>query len=230
MEALTAWAAQLNLDGLWELLVTVMSSLLCITVHETCHGLAALAMGDPTAKRMGRLSLNPLKHVDFFGLVMMAVAGFGWAKAVPINMRNFKNPKRGMALSALAGPVSNILLAMLAMLGYSVCAFYYHYYGSDLWYWAWYFCLNTMLLSTGLAIFNLFPIPPLDGSKVLFSVLPEKWYDMLMRYERYGMIVLMVLLVTGILNGPLGWLRTQAITLMEAVCLWPYDVLTAIYS
>lgn len=224
-----AWVAQLDWNALWNLLVTLLSSLLCIMVHESCHGLAALALGDPTAKRMGRISLNPLKHVDVFGLAMMAIAGFGWAKAVPVDMRRFKNPKLGMALTALAGPVSNILLAMAAMLGYSVSAFYVNYFGGELWYYVTVFFLNTTLLSTGLAIFNLFPIPPLDGSKVLFSFIPESWYYKLMRYERYGMILLMVLLVSGILDGPLGWLRTQAITMMEMVCLWPYDLLTAIY-
>lgn len=229
MDAFRAWVGQLQLDVLWNVLVTVLSSLLCITVHESCHGLAAWALGDRTAKDMGRITLNPLKHVDIFGLLMMATVGFGWAKAVPINMRNFKNPKRGMAISALAGPVSNILLAMLATMGYSVSYFYYQYNYSEVWYYVSMFFLNTALLSVGLAVFNLFPIPPLDGSKVLFSFMPPKWYYKLMRYERYGMILLMVLLLGNVLDTPLEWMRGQVIDLLNAVCLWPYDMLTKIY-
>ena len=102
--------------GLVNLLIQVAAVLLCLTVHETCHGLAALALGDPTAKSQHRLSLNPLRHLDFFGTLMMLVAGFGWAKPVMVNPSYFKNPKSGMALTALAGPVSNFLLALLALL------------------------------------------------------------------------------------------------------------------
>ena len=105
----------LDLASLQDAVLRVVAVLLCLTVHETCHGLAALALGDPTAKSQHRLSLNPLRHIDWFGLAMMFVAGFGWAKAVPVDPRYFKKPKQGMALTALAGPVSNFILAMLAM-------------------------------------------------------------------------------------------------------------------
>ena len=230
MEAFRAWLAQLELGNLFDMLVTVASCLLCITFHETCHGLAAYWMGDSTAKRAGRLSLNPLKHIDIFGLVMLAVAKFGWAKPVPVNMRAFRNPKAGMALTALAGPVSNFLLAMAAMLLYSVCAFYYNYTDGMVWYYLLRFCLYTVILSTGLGLFNLFPVPPLDGSKVLFAFLPERWYAKLMRYERFGMILLVVLLLSGVLNAPLSRMRETVIGWMELVCLWPYDALVAIYS
>ena len=124
MEGIGAWFAQLRWDVLWETLVTVASCVLCITFHETCHGLTAYFLGDPTAKRAGRLSLNPMKHIDVFGLIMLAVAKFGWAKPVPVNMRNFRNPKAGMAITALAGPASNALLAALALMCYSVVVFY----------------------------------------------------------------------------------------------------------
>ena len=115
MDAFRAWLGQLQFDGVWQTVVLVAASLLCITFHETCHGWAAYLLGDPTAKRMGRLTLNPLKHVDLAGLIMMAIFRFGWAKPVPVDMRNFKNPKRGMALTALAGPVSNVVLAYVAV-------------------------------------------------------------------------------------------------------------------
>ena len=103
--------------SLTDALLRVLGVFICLTVHETCHGLAALALGDPTAKREHRLSLNPLHHIDWFGLAAMLLVGFGWAKPVPVDMRYFKKPKQGMALTALAGPVSNLLLAVLLLLG-----------------------------------------------------------------------------------------------------------------
>ena len=115
MDAFRAWLGQLQFDGVWQTVVLVAASLLCITFHETCHGWVAYKLGDPTAKRMGRLTLNPLKHADVAGLLMMALFRFGWAKPVPVDLRNFKNPKQGMALTALAGPVSNVLLAYIAV-------------------------------------------------------------------------------------------------------------------
>ena len=194
MDAFRAWLAQLQFDGVWQTAVLVAASLLCITFHETCHGLAAYRLGDNTAKRMGRLSLNPLKHVDLMGLIMMALFRFGWAKPVPVDMRYFKKPKQGMALTALAGPVSNFVLALLALL----CArLVYHQYGA-LWDFIFDLLLTTAYLSVGLGLFNLIPISPLDGSKVLFVFLPDSAYEKLMRYEKYGMIALLILVWLGV--------------------------------
>ena len=188
---ITEFWEQFNWSGLLQALGRVIAVLLCLTVHETCHGLAALALGDPTAKRMHRLSFNPLHHIDWLGLAAMFVCGFGWAKPVPVDMRYFKNPKAGMALTALAGPVSNFLLALLAMLAASLMVRLAPVTGLTLW--ALYFLIDLAILSIGLGLFNLIPIPPLDGSKVLFSLLPEKAYYTLMRYERYGMLVLLAI-------------------------------------
>ena len=188
---ITEFWEQFNWTGLLQALGRVIAVLLCLTVHETCHGLAALALGDPTAKRMHRLSFNPLHHIDWLGLAAMFVCGFGWAKPVPVDMRYFKNPKAGMALTALAGPVSNFLLALLAMLAASLMVRLAPVSGLTLW--ALYFLIDLAILSIGLGLFNLIPIPPLDGSKVLFSLLPEKAYYTLMRYERYGMLVLLAI-------------------------------------
>ena len=166
--------------------------LLCLSVHETCHGLAALALGDPTAKARHRLSLNPLRHIDWLGLAMMFVAGFGWAKPVPVNPNYFKKPKQGMAVTALAGPASNFLLALLAMLISRLIYLYAPY--NAVWQTVFDFCLYTVApLSIGLGLFNLLPLPPLDGSKVLAMFLPDRAYAVWMRYERYGMLVLLVL-------------------------------------
>ena len=169
----------------------LLAVLLCLTVHETCHGLAAYALGDPTAKRMHRLSLNPLHHIDWFGLAAMFLVGFGWAKPVPVDMRYFKKPKQGMALCALAGPVSNFVFASAALL--SLRLLIHNAQMTDLTLWIYQFLLELALLNLGLGLFNLIPIPPLDGSKVLFSLLPDRAYLQLMRYERYGMAVLLLL-------------------------------------
>ena len=200
----TIWQG-LDWSYLTDILVSVLPALICITFHETCHGLVAYKLGDPTAKRAGRLSLNPLKHIDWMGLAMMVVFHFGWAKPVPVNMLNFKNPKRGMAITALAGPVSNLLLAIVALalygplyicsaLGYggAVVSFLAQTVGT------------TAYLSLALAVFNLIPVPPLDGSKVLFSALSDRAYWKLMHYERYGMIVMILLVATGVLGTPLS--------------------------
>ena len=189
------WNA-LDLSLLGDLLMRVAAVLLCLVVHETCHGLAAYAMGDPTAKRMHRLSLNPLHHIDWFGLAAMLVAGFGWAKPVPVDMRYFKNPKKGMALSSLAGPVSNFILTVVLLFAMRFLEVFVPATAVTLWIYE--FFLTAALLSVGLGLFNLLPIPPLDGSKVLFALLPDSSYMKLMRYERYGMILLMLLVFTGV--------------------------------
>jgi len=182
---------QFDWEGLLVLLGRVIGVFLCLTVHETCHGLAAYALGDPTAKRMHRLSLNPLHHIDWLGLASMLVCGFGWAKPVPVDMRYFKKPKVGMALTALAGPVSNFALALLLLFLASLLVIWFQYTAFT--WWLFQFLLSTAILSIGLGLFNLLPIPPLDGSKIVFSFLPEKTYYTIMRYERFGMVILLLL-------------------------------------
>ena len=184
------WAA-LDFGSLLDMVLRLAAVLLCLTVHETCHGLAAYALGDPTARRAHRLSLNPLRHIDWFGLLMMFAVGFGWAKPVPVNPNYFKKPKQGMALTALAGPVSNFLLALLTLLAARIFCDVAAYSETNQRILD--FLLMVAVLSIGLGLFNLVPIPPLDGSKVLFAVLPDRAYDQLMRYERYGMLVLFAL-------------------------------------
>ena len=181
----------LDFSSMGDAALRVAAIFLGVTIHETCHGLAALALGDPTAKSMHRLSLNPLRHIDPLGLVMMFVAGFGWAKPVPVNPNYFKKPKQGMALTALAGPVSNFLLALLMLLAARIFCDVAAYSEANQRILD--FLLMVALLSIGLGLFNLLPIPPLDGSKVLFAVLPDGAYNQLMRSERYGMLLLFAL-------------------------------------
>ena len=189
------WNA-LDFGTLRDAAVQLLAVLFCLTVHETCHGLAALALGDPTAKRQHRLSLNPLRHIDWFGLLMMLVAGFGWARPVPVNPNYFKKPRQGMALTALAGPASNLLLALLLLIPARLIYTSAHY--SVFNQTALDFLTSTAALSIGLGLFNLIPIPPLDGSKVLAVLLPERAYRWLMRYERFGIFALWLLVALGV--------------------------------
>lgn len=204
------WEA-LDFGSLWDMLLRLAAVLLCLTVHETCHGLAAYALGDPTARQAHRLSLNPLRHIDWFGLLMMFLAGFGWAKPVPVNPNYFKKPKQGMALTALAGPMSNFLLALIMLLGARIFCDVASYSEANQRILD--FILMVAILSIGLGLFNLVPIPPLDGSKVLFAVLPDRAYDQLMRYERYGMLVLFALVFFDVGSNALS----QAIS-------WVFDL------
>lgn len=201
------WNA-LDFGSLRDMVLRLVSVFLCLTVHETCHGLAALALGDPTAKRARRLSLNPLRHIDWFGLLMMITVGFGWAKPVPVDPRYFRRPKQGMALTALAGPMSNFLLALIMLLAARIFCDVAAYSEANQRILD--FILMVAILSIGLGLFNLVPIPPLDGSKVLFAVLPDRAYDQLMRYERYGMLILFALVFFDVgsnaLSQAISWI------------------------
>lgn len=208
MSGIGTWLSQLEFGGALDTLLLVVASLICITVHETCHGLVAYWLGDPTAKKAGRLTLNPIAHVDLMGLMMMALVKFGWAKPVPVDMRYFKKPKTGMALVALAGPVSNVLLALLALIVRILLLAAVGFMVSGVTEYLVIWLEYVAIISSGLAVFNLIPISPLDGSKVLFSFLSDKHYMILMKYERYGMLLMMVLLFAGVLDVPLMYLRS----------------------
>ena len=225
MGSFSDFAQHMDWAGLVDLLLSVAAILLCLTVHETCHGLAAWALGDPTAKRLHRLSLNPLRHIDPFGALMMLVAGFGWAKPVPVDPRYFRNPKLGMAITALAGPVSNLVMAYVALLLRAALLAFYHP-GSALLEGVIGFCETLAVLNVGLGIFNLIPFPPLDGSKVLGAFLPDRAYYQLMRYERWGMLLLMALLWLGVFSAPLSIARNWVLDLLLQGAAWPYYLLT----
>ncbi len=202
--------------------------ILCLVVHEVCHGLAAFALGAPTAKEQNRLSLNPLRHLDVFGTLMLFFVGFGWAKPVPVDMRYFKNPKLGMALTALAGPMSNFLMAYLSTLLYS-WAVVQVYVGELSGQWTQGLLLFLQLLiqfNIGLGIFNLIPIPPLDGSKVLEGILPDRIYYKILQYERYGMLILVGILWLGWLDEPLYFARTWMTELLFTGTAWIIPLIT----
>ena len=203
---------ELDIGGLTSWLERILAVLLSLTIHESAHGFAAYALGDETACARSRISLNPLHHIDWLGLAMMLFAGFGWAKPVPVDPRNFRDPQRGMGLTALAGPVSNLLLTVLALL---LARLIYAFAPSNaLWVALFGFLAQVLApLSLGLGLFNLLPIPPLDGAKVLGLVLPETLYFRIMRYERYGFFILLALVFFNVGGNALS----RAITFVYSI-------------
>ena len=207
-------------DILIELILILPVIMLALSLHETAHGYAAYKCGDMTAYHMGRLTLNPLRHLDPLGFFCMMLFGFGWAKPVPINTRNFTNPKRGMAISAAAGPLANLILGLISAVLYGLFAAF----GTYLSYWSgsaflitavdWtaVICELSAYLNLVFAVFNLLPIPPFDGSRLAFAFLPPRAYFGMMKYERQIMFgILISLLVLSYLFdfSPFGWVASK---------------------
>lgn len=199
-------------DKLIELLFVVPCVLFALTIHEVSHGYMAYRLGDPTARNMGRLTLNPMKHLDLFGTICMILFHFGWARPVPINTRYFKKPRRDTALTAAAGPISNFIMAFLGLLVQEIlfAIFVRHPATSQFAYNLQYAALTLFsyfhILNLSLGMFNLIPVPPLDGSRIFLTFLPAKYYFGIMQYERYIQLGLMLLLWLGFLDRPLSFL------------------------
>ncbi|MBP3389393.1 MAG: site-2 protease family protein [Clostridia bacterium] len=181
--------------------------LIMIPAHELAHGYAAYCLGDPTAKRMGRLTLNPVAHFDKIGTIMMLLIGLGYAKPVPVNPRYFHNPNRDMALTALAGPLSNFLMATASVGIFSLIVR----------------CVDSAMVvlgaqivlvsvfagvNLGLMVFNLLPIYPLDGSRIFAALLPNKWLWKMQQYQMYISFILLAIVFSGLLDGPLSWIES----------------------
>ena len=231
MSAISDWENIKNgfdFSYLLELLSGVIPSLICITLHELSHGLVAYRLGDDTAKRAGRLTLNPLKHLDPIGLLLMLTVHFGYAKPVPVNMYRFKDPKRGMAITALAGPVSNVLITIVFLFLYG--ALLNPLYGSAVGRYVLDMIYLTAYISMGYAIFNMLPVPPLDGSKVVFSLMDEAHYRSLMRYERYGGLILMALVWSGVLGRPLSAAISWAFTKLTPIASHSFELFSVFYK
>jgi len=202
-------------SGVFVYLMHALVLLTAFPIHEFAHGYVAYKMGDNTAKYQGRLTINPFAHMDLWGTIMMLIVGFGWAKPVPINPNNFKNRKVGMALTALAGPMSNFLMAYIAMILCKIVMYTTTLEGIS--YQIFYMLYYVVVLNLGLAVFNLLPIPPLDGSRIFNVFLKEETYFRIMRYEQIIFIVLILVMQVGILSGPLSTLRNGAFNLMDTL-------------
>lgn len=195
-----------------EILILLPCLLVALTVHELCHGYVAYRLGDDTAKNDGRLSLNPLKHIDIMGFLCLLVAGFGWAKPVMVNTYNLRNPKKGMAIIAAAGPLSNLTLALISLaLILPLVAL------ADAPAIVFIFIRNFAWLNIILFTFNLIPVPPLDGSKIIAGFLSDHIHRKFLAYERYGAIILIVLIVTGLTGR-----------IIFPIADWTYDTLARI--
>jgi Zn-dependent protease len=192
-----------SLSLLINLLARVFIVFCVLPVHEYAHALLATKQGDPTARLSGRLTLNPLAHIDPIGGLMIFLVGFGYAKPVPVNIRNFKNRKKGMAITAVAGPVSNLIMAFLALLVMNILMARFASSTATVLDVTRLFLEFNAAININLAVFNLLPIPPLDGSRLAAVVLPDRLYYQIMQYERYIMIGVLFLLFTGILSRPL---------------------------
>ncbi len=187
--------------------------LIAIPFHEAAHAFVSWRMGDSTAKDYGRMTLNPLAHFDPMGAICMIVAGVGWAKPVPTDTRRFKNPKAGMAITALAGPVANLLLGYVSYIFFKLLA-YFAPAGLV-------FTLLTtffqymVIINVTLAVFNLTPIPPFDGSRIVLTFLPQRWYFGIMKYERYIFVGMFLLLMLGVFDTPLYYARQAVLSMMD---------------
>lgn len=194
----------------------------CLPIHELAHGWAAYKMGDSTAKNLGRLTFNPFAHLDLFGTIMLFLFGIGYANPVPVTTRNFKNPKKGMIVTALAGPGANVLMAFIFVVLFYIAKLLPQ---STAVFFVVQFLNFAATVNVSLAVFNLLPIPPLDGSKVIGFLIPTKTYFKVLQYERYIMIGLLVLLFTGVLNTPIAFISDLLMRIISFIPSLIYNLI-----
>lgn len=200
-------------EGIMALLLSIPGLLLAISMHECAHGYAAYIMGDNTAKYSGRLSLNPLNHLDPIGAICMLLFRFGWAKPVPINPRNFNNQRLGIIIVSLAGPMANFVLGFISCIIFYAINIYAT--GNTLWEFINMVLLYSIYMNVGFMIFNLIPIPPLDGSKIVMEFLPYNLKYKIYQYERYFGLTLIIFVYAGVMTPVLGVLRDYVISFYE---------------
>lgn len=208
------------------ILAILMIIFLVLPFHEWAHAWVASKLGDTSIKYRGRLSLNPMSHIDYMGALCLLLFGFGWAKPVPVDDRNFKNPKVGMAIVALAGPLANIVAGIAG--GFVLYALVYlapSFAMSTVGAYVMMFLQYYVVINCSLAVFNLIPIPPLDGSKILFAFLPDRLVYKFYQYQQMFSIILIVLLFTGILSIPLGFLQGAIMKFISFICSLPFRLI-----
>lgn len=212
-----------------QVLIGLMASVFVVfcvmPIHEYAHALIATKLGDPTPERTGRLTLSPLAHIDVMGALMILLVGFGYAKPVRVSARNFKNPKAGMALTAVAGPIANILMAFLFILLSNCAAVAYINFGDLVWKVSTSFFSFAASINISLAVFNFLPIPPLDGSKILSLIIPSKYYFKYLQYERYIILAVFALIVFGILDTPLRIASDFVYGLLSKLAYLPFKAM-----
>lgn len=216
-----------NLEGVYmEYLYIIPAALIAIMCHEIAHGLMSYFLGDPTPKRQGRLSFNPMKHLDFVGTLCLIFFHVGWAKPVVVNPEYYKKPKLGMALVSLAGPLTNFLIAILSFVIMGVLLKFGNLYSvvteSILT-----FCTYLSIINIGLGVFNLIPIPPLDGSKILGSFLKGEVYEQYMKYQQYGFLILgLLLLLSSFAGGGTSFVST----IVESIFFFFYRLMLIVFK
>ena len=215
-------------DVILELCVLAFVWACCLPVHESAHAWMADKLGDPTGRLSGRITLNPMAHLSLTGTLMMLVFGFGYAKPVPVNIRNFKKRKQYFALTAAAGPISNLLLAVIFTVFSNIAYFLLAKNGETTALVAAYqFFGGVAYVNVALAVFNLIPFPPLDGSRLISMVLPDDLYYKLLSYERYTMYALfaLIFLFNRIGFSPIGWLTSLVYNGIDKLVGLPFELL-----
>lgn len=190
-----------------ELIYLIPAILIAVSLHEFAHGYVSYKLGDPTPKVIGRLSLNPLAHLDPVGTLCLLFFRFGWAKPVQVNPYYYKDKRKGMALVGLAGPTMNFLLALICAFAIEIILKITGGYGGDVILFIFNLLNYTYIINIGLGVFNLIPFPPLDGAKIIGALLPEEKYFKFMKYERYGQLIIFALLMFNFLDIPLDLAR-----------------------
>lgn len=204
---------QLDLDMLVNLCASLFVMFCVLPIHEFAHAFVATRLGDKTAKYSGRLTINPLAHLDPIGALLILIAGFGFAKPVPVNPRNFKNPRGGMALTAAAGPLSNLIMSFSFIMCFCAVYKFTNVVSGGFLYAIATFFMYAAQINISLAVFNLLPVPPLDGSRILSLLLPRKYYFKIMQYERYIVYGVLALVMIGALDTPIRLLSSFFIRL-----------------
>ncbi len=211
-----------------ELMIGLFSRLFVVfctmPIHEYAHALIATKLGDETPRLSGRLTLNPLAHIDLLGALMIFLCGFGYAKPVSINPRNFKDPKKGMAITAIAGPTSNLIMGFVFVFLSVFVQTVFYKLDMMLLYPIVSFLYFAAVINVNLAVFNLLPIPPLDGSRILQLLIPAKYYYKFLQYERYVVIIVFILILSGVLSTPLAIISNLILGLFSSIAEFPFTL------